>query len=55
MSLNGDLSGIGSLDREQLGDAAATSNAAFAQLSGKVQWQEFVCRRRHTQRLSARA
>ena len=40
MSLNGDLSGIGSLDREQLRDAAATSNAAFAQLSGKVQWQK---------------
>lgn len=38
-----DLPAIGSLGREQLRDAAATSNAALAQLSGKVQWlQSFV-------------
>jgi hypothetical protein len=38
-----DLPAIGSLNREQLRDAAATSNAALAQLSGKVQWlQSFV-------------
>jgi hypothetical protein len=33
-----DLPAVGSLDRAQLKDAAATSNAALAQLSGKVQW-----------------
>jgi Nickel responsive protein SCO4226-like len=38
-----DLPAIGTLDREQLKGAAATSNAALAQLSGKVQWlQSFV-------------
>ena len=38
-----DLPGVGGLDRAQLGDAAATSNAALAQLPGKVQWvQSFV-------------
>ena len=38
-----DLPAIGSLDREQLKEAAATSNAALAQLSGNVQWlQSFV-------------
>jgi hypothetical protein len=38
-----DLPAVGSLDRAQLKDAAATSNAALAQLSGKVQWlQSFV-------------
>src|ERR1700744_6230502 len=33
-----DLPGIANLDRAQLKDAAATSNAALAQLSGKAQW-----------------
>lgn len=38
-----DVPGIGSLNREQLKDAAATSNGALAKLSGKVQWvQSFV-------------
>jgi hypothetical protein len=38
-----DLPAAGSLDRAQLKDAAATSNAALAQLFGKVQWlQSFV-------------
>ncbi|MEA2859051.1 MAG: hypothetical protein QOC72_1090 [Methylobacteriaceae bacterium] len=38
-----DLPAIGGLNRGQLRDAAATSNAALAQLSGKVQWlQSFV-------------
>ena len=38
-----ELPAIGTLDREQLKGAAATSNAALAQLSGKVQWlQSFV-------------
>lgn len=37
------LPGVGSLDREQLKGAAATSNSALAQLPGKVQWvQSFV-------------
>lgn len=37
------LPGVGSLNREQLKDAAATSNTALAKLSGKVQWvQSFV-------------
>jgi hypothetical protein len=37
------LPAIGGLSREQLRDAAATSNAVLAQLSGKVQWlQSFV-------------
>jgi hypothetical protein len=33
-----DLPGIGSLNREQLKDAAGTSNNALAQLAGKAQW-----------------
>ncbi len=38
-----DIPGVGGLDREQLKDAAATSNAALAKLSPKVQWlQSFV-------------
>lgn len=38
-----DLPGVGSLNREQLKDAAATSNSALAKLSGKAQWlQSFV-------------
>lgn len=37
------LPGVGSLDREQLKGAAATSNNALAKLPGKVQWvQSFV-------------
>ena len=37
------IPGIGGLKREQLKDAAATSNNALAKLSGKVQWmQSFV-------------
>ncbi|MBV8849046.1 MAG: DUF4242 domain-containing protein, partial [Methylobacteriaceae bacterium] len=38
-----DLPAVGRLDRDELKNAAATSNAALAQLSGKVQWmQSFV-------------
>ncbi len=38
-----DIPGVGSLNPGQLKDAAATSNAALAQLAGKVQWlQSFV-------------
>jgi hypothetical protein len=38
-----DLPGVGNLNHEQLKDAAATSNRALANLSGKVQWlQSFV-------------
>lgn len=38
-----DIAGVGQLDRSQLKGAAATSNAALAQLAGKVQWmQSFV-------------
>ena len=37
------LPGVGSLTAEQLKEAAATSNAALAQLPGQVQWvQSFV-------------
>ncbi len=37
------LPGVGNLNRDQLKDAAAKSNAALAQLSGKAQWlQSFV-------------
>src|ERR1700730_15088892 len=37
------LPGVGTLNREQLKDAAATSNGALAKLPGKVQWlQSFV-------------
>jgi hypothetical protein len=35
-----DLPGVGSMNREQLRDAAATSNSALAKLSGKAQWVE---------------
>lgn len=38
-----EIAGVGRLDRGQLKDAAATSNAALASLSGTVQWvQSFV-------------
>ena len=38
-----DLPGVGSLNREQLKDAAITSNGALDKLAGKVQWvQSFV-------------
>jgi len=38
-----DLPGIGGLNREQLKNAAATSNEALAKLAGKAQWvQSFV-------------
>jgi Protein of unknown function (DUF4242) len=38
-----DLPGVGSMNREQLKEAAATSNSALAKLSGKAQWvQSFV-------------
>ena len=38
-----DLPGIGSLTRQQLKDAAETSNSALAQLAGRAQWvQSFV-------------
>jgi len=33
------LAGVGSLNRAQLKDAAATSNSALAKLPGKVQWE----------------
>ncbi len=35
-----EIAGVGSLSREQLKGAAATSNAALAKLAGKVQWVE---------------
>jgi hypothetical protein len=34
-----DLPGIGGMNRTQVKDAAATSNAALAKLAGKVQWE----------------
>ena len=38
-----DLPGVGGLNHAQLRQAAASSNGALAQLSGKVQWvQSFV-------------
>ena len=38
-----DIAGVGTLDRQQLKQAAATSNAALAKLSGRAQWvQSFV-------------
>ena len=38
-----DIPGVGSLNRGQLKDLAATSNRALAKLSGKVQWvQSFI-------------
>ena len=37
------LPGVGALNREQLKDAAGTSNAALAKLAGRVQWvQSYV-------------
>ena len=35
-----DIPGIGAFDARQLQQAAATSNAALAELAGKVQWVE---------------
>ena len=35
-----ELPGIGGLNREQLKEAAAVSNAALEKLAGKVQWVE---------------
>jgi hypothetical protein len=35
-----ELPGVGQMNREQLKDAAATSNNALAKLSGKAQWVE---------------
>lgn len=38
-----DIPGVGALNADQLKGAATTSNAALAQLTGKVQWmQSFV-------------
>ncbi|MBV8652828.1 MAG: DUF4242 domain-containing protein [Alphaproteobacteria bacterium] len=38
-----DIPGVGRLNREQLKEAATTSNGALAELSGKAQWvQSFV-------------
>jgi hypothetical protein len=38
-----DLPGVGGMNREQLKQAAATSNDALAKLNGKAQWvQSFV-------------
>jgi hypothetical protein len=38
-----DIPGVGHLNREQLKEAATTSNGALAKLSGKAQWvQSFV-------------
>lgn len=38
-----EIPGVGSLKAEQLKEAAATSNAALAQLGGRAQWmQSFV-------------
>ena len=38
-----DIASVGGLDRQQLKQAAATSNAALAELSGRAQWvQSFV-------------
>jgi hypothetical protein len=35
-----DIPGVGSMNREELKGAAATSNAALAKLAGKAQWLE---------------
>jgi hypothetical protein len=35
-----DLPGVGRMSRDQLRDAAATSNGALEKLSGKAQWVE---------------
>jgi hypothetical protein len=32
------IPGVGQLDRQQLKEASATSNAALSQLGGRVQW-----------------
>ena len=38
-----DIAGVGSLNREQIKEAASTSNVALAMLAGRVQWlQSFV-------------
>jgi hypothetical protein len=38
-----ELPGVGSMDGQQLGGAAATSNEALAELAGRAQWvQSFV-------------
>jgi predicted transcriptional regulator len=38
-----EIPGVGGLDNQQLKEAAATSNAALAKLSGRAQWvQSFV-------------
>jgi hypothetical protein len=38
-----DIPGVGTLNGQQLKEASATSNAALAQLGGKVQWvQSYV-------------
>jgi hypothetical protein len=34
------IPGVGSLNSQQLKEASSTSNAALAELSGKVQWVE---------------
>jgi len=34
-----DLPGVGSMNRAQLKDAAATSNGALVKLAGKCQWE----------------
>ena len=34
-----DLPGVGGMNDDELGGATSKSNAALAQLSGKVQWQ----------------
>ncbi|HEY3675417.1 MAG TPA: DUF4242 domain-containing protein [Candidatus Tumulicola sp.] len=35
-----DIPGVGTLEREQLREAAATSNSALAQLAPDIQWVE---------------
>lgn len=35
-----DIPGVGTLEREQLREAAATSNAALKQLAPEIQWVE---------------
>jgi hypothetical protein len=41
--IESDLPGVGSMNREQLKSAAATSNSSLAQPSGQAQWlQSFV-------------
>ena len=38
------LPGVGGLNRDQLKDAAATSNSTLAKLAGKVQWCSHLSR-----------